>query len=141
MSYSIEDLDIYRRCVATAARICRLADAAAGRGSAPLGSELRRRGIAMAANLADGLGFWDREEKERHFTLSKKAVLEALSLLEIAAALDLADADEQRDISVELRDLARMTAGLLRGARRREVRPDGAQEDARAVREPHDRYH
>ena len=141
MSYCIEDLDVYRRCVATAAKICRLADEAAGRGSAAVASELRRRGIAMAANLADGLGFWDREEKERHFTLSKKAVLEALSLLEVATALALVDGESQWDISVELRDLAKMTAGLLRGARRRDARPDGAKEEARAVREHHDRYH
>jgi hypothetical protein len=141
MSYRIEDLDVYRRCIATAAKLCRLADDTAGRGAAPMGHELRRRGIAMAAHLADGLGFWDRDEKERHFTEAKKAVLEALSLLELTAALELADGDVQREISVDLRDLAKMTAGLLRGARRREAPPGGRTETPAAVREKGRSYH
>lgn len=141
VSYRIEDLDVYRRCTAAAVKICRLADEAAARGAPALGNELRRRGVGMAVNLADGLGFWDREEKERHFTAAKKAVLEALSLLEITAALGLADTGVQGDMAVDLRDLAKMTAGLLRGARRREQQPGGEHEKARAVQERPRTYH
>ena len=141
MSYRIEDLDVYRRCTAAAAKICRLADEAAAKGSPSLGNELRRRGLGMAANLADGLGFWEREEKARHFTAAKKAVLEALSLLEITTALGLADTAAQGDIAVDLRDLAKMTAGLLRGAQRRDRQPGEGREKARAVQEEPRSYH
>jgi len=141
MSYRIEDLDVYRRCVAAAAQLCRLADETAGRGSSAMGHELRRRGIAMASNLADGLGFWEKEEKERHFAASKKAVLEALSLMEITVTLKLVDPDAQRKIAVDLRDLAKMTGGLLRGARRREVPPNGDSKEARSVGEKSVVYH
>jgi four helix bundle protein len=141
MSYRIEDLDVYRRCTAAAVKICRLADEAAAQGAPALGNELRRRGFNMAANLADGLGFWEREEKTRHFTAAKKAVLEALALLEVTAALGVADTGAQGDIAVDLRDLAKMTAGLLRGAHRRERQPGEEREKARAVQEQSRIYH
>lgn len=133
VNYSIENLDVYRKSVATGANLCREAAGAAGKGSPLLADQLQRTALAVVTNLADGLGFWESEQKERHFTASKKAVLEILPLLEVMSGLGLVGAEEKSRLSDDLRDLAKMISGLLRGARLREkAKAGGAGERAEA---------
>ena len=53
MNYSIENLDVYRKSVMAAARLCRAAAEAGDRGSPPLGEQLRRRALAVVSHLND----------------------------------------------------------------------------------------
>lgn len=120
MSYSIESLDVYRKSVAAAAGLCSSSVTAGSKGHPALAAELERRAVLLVANLADGLGFWEKEEKVQHFASSKRAVLESLPLLEMMMSLGLMSPETNGRLAEELRDLAKMINGLLRGARRRE---------------------
>jgi four helix bundle protein len=120
MSYSIENLDVYRKSIITCANLCRFAAETAGRGHAALAEQLQQRALCLVTNLADGLGFWEKELKAGHFSACKRAVLETLPLLEVTAGLGLMDTDAGSRLAEEVRDLAKMINGLLRGARRRE---------------------
>ncbi len=120
MSYSIENLDVYRKSITTSANLCRFGAEMTGRGHAALAEQLQQRALSLVTNLADGLGFWEKELKTEHFSACKRAVLETLPLLEVTAGLGLIGADAGSRLAEELRDLAKMINGLLRGARRRE---------------------
>jgi hypothetical protein len=97
--------------------------------------------LAIVTHLVDGLGFWEREIKVEHFIASKMAVLEILPLTEIMAGMGLMTADDQAGLAAELRDLAKMISGLLRGAKGRK-KPAAADGDATAaVREEGTVYH
>lgn len=135
MSYSIENLDVYRKSVATGVGLCRSSAEAAKKGFPALAGELEERAVSLVTNLADGLGFWEKEKKVEHFSSSKRAVLEALPLLEVMASLGLMEAAAGKRIAEELRNLAKMINGLLRGARRREAAGDGENNEAAAVGE------
>ena len=140
MNYSIENLDVYRRSISTGAGLCRAA-AAAGKGSPALAVQLQKRALSLVTNLADGLGFWEKEIKAAHFTDSKRAVLESLTLLEVMTSLKLMTTEEQAVLADELRDLARMISGLLRGTKRKEKKPAAEGEEAASVREGGIVYH
>jgi len=68
-------------------------------------------------------------------------VLESLTLLEVMTSLKLMTTEEQAALADELRDLARMISGLLRGAKRREKKPTAEGEEAAVVREGGIVYH
>jgi hypothetical protein len=141
VNYSIENLDVYRKSVVTGARLCRSAAEAAEKGSPFLGGRLQEMALAIVTHLVDGLGFWEREIKVEHFSASKRAVLEILPLTEIMAGMGLMTADVQAGLAAELRDLAKMISGLLRGAKGRE-KPAAADGSATAaVREEGTVYH
>ena len=133
MNYSIENLDVYRRSISTGASLCRSAAEAAGKGSPSLAEQLQKRALSLVTNLADGLGFWEKEIKAAHFADSKRAVLESLTLLEVMTSLKLMTTEEQKLLADELRDLARMISGLLRGAKRKEKKPAAEGEEAAVV--------
>jgi hypothetical protein len=99
------------------------------------------RALSLVTNLADGLGFWEKEVKAAHFADSKRAVLESLTLLEVMTSLKLMTTEEQRLLADELRDLARMISGLLRGAKRKEKKPAAEGEETAVVREGGIVYH
>lgn len=144
MKYSIENLDVYRSAVATGASLCRTAAETAAKGSPELAGQLRQRAVTMATNLAGGLGFWERECKEEYFAASKRSVLEALPLLEIMAGMGLVETGTQGRLAGELRDLAKMIGGLLRGVRRKEKAQGNRRSDpgeAEAVGERGVTYH
>lgn len=135
MSYSIEKLDVYRKSIAAAAGLCGTSAAAAAKGHPALAGELERRAVTLVAHLADGLGFWEKEEKLKHFVSSKRAVLESLPLLEVMMSLGLVGGETNGRLAGELRDLAKMINGLLRGARRREEEKSEVSETADGGRE------
>ena len=141
MSYSIENLDVYRKSVATGAGLCRSSAEAAQKGFPALAGELEGRAVALVTNLADGLGFWEKESKVKHFSASKRAALEVLPLLEVMVSLDLMEAVAGSRLAEELRDLAKMINGLLRGARRREAANGKDDGEASVAGEPRPTYH
>ena len=143
MNYSIENLDVYRRSIVACTRICKTAAAAAaaGKGGTPLTDELRQKSFSLVSNLADGLGFWERSHKVEHFTASKRAVLESLPLVEVLAAMKLITEEEQRAHAEDLRDLARMISGLLRGAKGTGKKIPSEKGEAAAVGEERVSYH
>ena len=125
MTHSIENLDVYRKSVITGANLCRSAAKAAESGSGTLAEHLEERAVALVTNLAGGLGFWEKEIKAERFCAAKRAVLEALPLIEVMTGLRLMTAERQEKLAEELRDLAKMVSGLLRGTRKRE-KPAGS---------------
>ena len=141
MSYSIENLDVYRKAVVTGTRLCRLAGKVAEKGSPELGAELRARAVSIVSGLAGGLGFWERDFKTRNFTAAKCSVLELLPLLEILGGLGLVAKDEQALLAEEFRDLAKMISGLLRGSKRRESQEGNGEKEPAAVGERSIVYH
>lgn len=141
MNYSIENLDVYRKSVVTCVGLCRSAEEAAEKGSPALGGQLRMRALAIVTNLADGLGFWENEVKVQHFCASKRAVLEILPLLEVMTGMSLLAAEGQARLAEELRDLAKMISGLLRGAKRREQTAGNGSREVETVREGGVVYH
>ena len=120
MTHSIENLDVYRKSVATGANLCRAAVQAAEKGAGTLAGHLEGRAVGLTTHLAAGLGFWERDIKTEQFRAAKRAVLEALPLIEMMAGLRLMTVDRQTKLAEELRDLAKMVSGLLRGTRKRE---------------------
>jgi len=141
LSYSIENLDVYRKSIATAAGLCRSSAEAAKKGFPALARELEERAVGLVTNLADGLGFWEKENKVSHFSASKRAALEALPLLEVMASLGAMEAAAGGGLAGELRDLAKMINGLLRGARRREAANGRESSEAAVAGEPSPTYH
>jgi hypothetical protein len=141
VTHSIENLDVYRKSVITGANLCRSAAQAAEKGSATLGEHLEERAVELVTNLADGLGFWERDIKREHFCAAKRAVLEALPLIEVMAGLRLMTADRQTKLAEELRDLAKMVSGLLRGTRKRDKPVDNNGREAEKTGEKSIVYH
>ena len=120
MAYNIESLDVYRRSITTAAGLYEAAGRAETENSGKLAAKLQRTALEMVTSLAGGLGFWEKGQKTTCFVTSQRAALETLPLLELMVSMRLLKAEEGSRMAGEMRDLARMINGLLRGARRRE---------------------
>jgi hypothetical protein len=141
LSYCIENLDVYRKSIAVGTGLCRSSAEAAKRGFPALAGEMEERAVGLVTNLADGLGFWEKESKVSHFSASKRAVLEALPLLEVMVSLGLTEAAAGGGLAGELRDLVKMINGLLRGARRRETANGREGSEAAVAGESRPTYH
>ena len=122
MYFEFEKLDVYQASLDFVAIADEIAERLP-RGRAYLKDQLRRAGLSITANIAEGVGEFAPHEKARFYRMARRSAVECASHLLVARRLRLAD-DAPNSRALEL--LHRIVSMLTSLAKRAEARPTQA---------------
>jgi four helix bundle protein len=105
MSNSFRDLSVWQRAIQTSVAIYRLTAGFPKEETYGLTSQLRRAGVSVASNIAEGYGRGTRGEYKQFLAIARGSILEVQTQLVIATELGFGDPkvlDETMHLSEEV---------------------------------------
>jgi four helix bundle protein len=87
MSSSFRDLQVWQRAIQTSVAIYRLTESFPKEETYGLTSQLRRAGVSVASNIAEGYGRGTRGEYKQFLAIARGSILEVQTQLIIATEL------------------------------------------------------
>jgi four helix bundle protein len=116
MSFLFENLIVYKKALQTTKRILTLT-ISPPKGCWSLVDQLRRSAMSMPANLAEGSGRWHPKDKRQFFWIARGSAQECVVFIDLAAHLNIISDMEREELRLNLEEIARMIAGLIKSTR------------------------
>lgn len=120
MPFLFEKLEVYRKAVDLAERVCTLTSDFP-RGSWYLADQLNRASLSISLNIAEGNGRWTDADRRNFFTIARGSVHECVPLIEMCRRRQLLKDDLCCDLRNELEVIAKMLSGLIQKGRRQQT--------------------
>jgi len=114
-AFKLESLDVYRKAINVCTRMYHHAGVDDER---ELPSKIRSLALEIVMNLASGLGFWDKMQKEHHFAAAKRAIMSVMPLIDMLWE-GRSDDSVHQHIEEELQELGAMVNKLYIQAKKR----------------------
>ncbi len=111
---SYRDLDVWQLAMDIVIEIYRVTRAFPAEEKFGLVSQLRRAGVAIPSNIAEGHGRLGAAEFRRFVSIARGSVAEVETQLAVAVAIGFIDVDAITSLSSQLDQLSRMLFGLYR---------------------------
>jgi four helix bundle protein len=107
-------MDVWQRSMKFADRLFALTDSLPQRYQFSIGEQMRRAGLSVGANIAEGCGRGAGRDAARFYRIARGSAYEVVSLLEMLRLRSLLDADLFRALYAEADEIARMLTGLIK---------------------------
>jgi len=114
--FGFERLEVWKRAVAFANRIYQLTKSFPREEMFGLTMQLRRAGVSVAANIAEGASRSSRKDQARFFEVAYGSLNEVATMLRIATDQGWIPPDTINDTRHEIAELGSMLSGLRRSA-------------------------
>ena len=115
-SFGFENLEVWQRAVEFAGAIYALTKGFPREEMFGLTTQLRRAGVSVAANIAEGVSRSSGREQARFFEFSYGSLNEIATMLHIALGQGMIKADDLARARAEISRIGRMLSGLKRSA-------------------------
>jgi four helix bundle protein len=113
MSSSFRELLVWQRAIQTSVAIYRLTAGFPKEETYGLTSQLRRAGVSVASNIAEGYGRGTRGEYKQFLAIARGSVLEVQTQLVIATELDFGDPKALKETMRLSEEVSKMLYALL----------------------------
>lgn len=91
IKFGFQNLIVWEKAIKMAVTTAKIANDFAPRYQSSFGDQLRRAGLSIPNNIAEGNGRKTRRESANFYNISKGSVYECISILEVATRLSLID--------------------------------------------------
>jgi len=112
--FRFEKVDAWKRSVAYASELLEITERLPQRYQFSFGEQLRRAGLSLGSNIAEGCGRGEGRDAARFFAISRGSVYEVVSILEMMRQRGLVDETDHRRLYQEADEIARMLTGLIK---------------------------
>jgi len=112
MAFLFEKLDVYRKAVDFADKICELTKDFA-RGSYYLADQLNRASLSISTNIAEGNGRYHKADRINFFRIARGSAFECVPILEICMRKKLITDDVNELLKKNIEDISKMLSGLI----------------------------
>jgi len=112
MAFIFEKLDVYRKAVDFAEKICELTQNFA-RGNYYLADQINRAALSISTNIAEGNGRYHKADRMNFFRIARGSAFECVPILEICNRKGLINTDTGMMLKGELEDICKMLSGLI----------------------------
>ncbi|NIA07671.1 MAG: four helix bundle protein [Actinobacteria bacterium] len=113
MSFIFEKLDVYRKAVDFAEKICNLSNDFQ-RGNYYLADQLNRASLSISANIAEGNGRYHKADRANFFRIARGSAFECVPILEICKRKKLINDARNEELRREIEDICKMLSGLIK---------------------------
>lgn len=79
-----------------------------------LTDQLKRAGLSVQLNLAEGTGRMSTADKKRFYIVSRSSVFECVSILQTFKDLELIDLEKYEDLYKQYETISKMLLGMIR---------------------------
>lgn len=111
--FRFEKMDVWKRSIAYANVLMDLADQLPPRYQFSFGEQLRRAGLSLGSNIAEGCGRGKGRDAARFFVISRGSVYEVVSILEMIRLRGLVGKTDHCQLYQEADEIARMLTRLI----------------------------
>lgn len=112
MSFIFEKLDVYRKAVDFADKICELTKEFA-KGNYYLADQLNRALLSISTNIAEGNGRYHKADRINFFRIARGSAFECVPILEICKRKKLIADNRNEELKKEIEDICKMLSGLM----------------------------
>ncbi|HHT9124350.1 MAG TPA: four helix bundle protein [Candidatus Brocadiia bacterium] len=112
MAFIFEKLDVYRKAVDFADKICELTRDFQ-KGNYYLPDQLNRASLSVSTNIAEGNGRYHKAERINFFRIARGSAFECVPVLEICKRKKLINEDMNETLKREVEDICKMLSGLI----------------------------
>jgi four helix bundle protein len=113
MSNSFRDLQVWQRAIQTSVAVYRLTAGFPKEETYGLTSQLRRAGVSVASNIAEGYGRGTRGEYKQFLGIARGSILEVQTQLVIATELGFGDPEALNETMRLSEEVSKMLYALL----------------------------
>ena len=113
MSSSFRDLQVWQRAIQTSVAVYRLTAGFPKEETYGLTSQLRRAGVSVASNIAEGYGRGTRGEYKQFLGIARGSILEVQTQLVIATELGFGDSETLNATMRLSEEVSKMLYALL----------------------------
>jgi len=112
MAFIFEKLDVYRKAVDFADKICELTKDFA-RGNYYLADQLNRAALSISTNIAEGNGRYHKADRTNFFRIARGSAFECVPILEISKRKKLITEEVSDSLKKEIENISKMLSGLM----------------------------
>lgn len=112
MTFIFEKLDVYRKAVDFADKICE-STRDFQKGNYYLADQLNRASLSISANIAEGNGRYHKADRINFFRIARGSAFECVPILEICKRKKLIVASQNEKLKKEIEDICKMLSGLI----------------------------
>jgi four helix bundle protein len=112
MAFIFEKLDVYRKAVDFADKICELTNDFA-RGNYYLADQLNRAALSISTNIAEGNGRYHKADRTNFFRIARGSAFECVPILEISKRKKLITEEVSDSLKKEIENISKMLSGLM----------------------------
>jgi four helix bundle protein len=114
MSFSFENLDVYKKSIAFVGRIEVLIGELKGKISYPILDQLTRAALSIPLNIAEGNGRWHKNEKRQFFWIARGSAFEVVPILEVIRNKGCLADEKYDELYQNLVDIGKMITNLIK---------------------------
>jgi len=111
--YSYRNLNVYKKARSLVIDIYELLKMFPAEERFALCDQIRRAAISITSNIAEGMSRYSSKEKVHFIEIAYASMMEVESQFDIACALTYISENQFEEISLKIRDVAKMLSGLL----------------------------
>jgi len=112
MTFLFEKLDVYRKAVDFAERICELIKDFS-KGNYYLVDHLNRAALSISTNIAEGNGRYGKADRKNFFRISRGSAFECIPILELCKRKKLIGGEKHKVLKDNLDEICKMLSGLI----------------------------
>ena len=112
MAFIFEKLDVYRKALDFADRICELMKDFM-RGNYYLADQLNRASLSISTNIAEGNGRYHKADRINFFRIARGSAFECVPILEICKRKKLITEEMNNGLKKDVEDISKMLSGLI----------------------------
>jgi four helix bundle protein len=112
MSFIFEKLDVYRKVVDFADKICELTKDFQ-KGNYYLADQLNRASLSISTNIAEGNGKYTKADRVNFFRIARGSVFECIPILELCKRKKLIKESDVKVFKERLDEICKMLSGLM----------------------------
>jgi four helix bundle protein len=115
VKFGFQNLLVWEKAIKMAVITAQIANDFAPRYQSSFGDQLRRAGLSIPNNIAEGNGRKTRKESSNFYNISKGSVYECLSILEVGTRLGLIDwsKHDRNELESLAEEICKMLHGLM----------------------------
>ncbi len=112
MAFIFEKLDVYRKAVDFADKICDLTKDFQ-KGNYYLADQLNRASLSISTNIAEGNGKYHKADRVNFFRIARGSAFECVPILEICKRKKLIAEELNASLKKEVENICKMLSGLI----------------------------
>ena len=112
MAFIFEKLDVYKKAVDFAEKICELTKDFP-KGNYYLSDQLNRAALSISTNIAEGNGRYHKADRSNFFRIARGSAFECIPILEVCNRKKLIVGENFLDLRNDIEDIAKMLSGLI----------------------------
>ena len=112
--FNFQNLKVWQKSVNLIAKLDFLLDDLPRKEQFSLGEQMRRAGLSISCNIAEGSGRKSRKEAVYFYNVAKGSVYETVSLLEVMRNKRYVSVSEHERIYEICEEIAKMLSGLMK---------------------------